>query len=365
MKKTGIKRATWLRRRQRVTILNLLRTAGKSKHYRTLTGLQLSKSKPVVAIQFPASLIAETEEHREAILSKLFFAVDALTAGNSVRFDFTRTRKAYPGGMLVVLAYVELMLEMFPGKVSAISPPGTLITQLLQHFGFAERLSMICRGTTPVHESVVNWRFLTGSQADGPKITELLSVYKTVSDAEIPEGLYDVLAEALTNVRHHAYPEGNSQTPESLRRWWLFSRYEVPEASRPGRLYLAVYDIGVGIQASLRNKLSTGEIVLDKADSLLRILKLEDNLIIERLLLKRAVEELRTSTGLSNRGKGLPEMREFVMGTDSGRMYIISGRGQYTCVASEQNSDAFGCKIRFPGTLILWSIPLGIKLKES
>jgi hypothetical protein len=363
MKKISGKREEWLSRRQRVDVLSSRRCAGLKKSHNFRTGERLGRTSPIAVIRVPARLVAETENDRSAILSCVDDALDFLRCGRRVKFDFTHTLKAFPGGLLVLLAYIELMVEIFPSKVTASVPHGSLISQLLQHFGFAEKLG--CSAGAATHESVIHWRFLTGTQADGVKISELLATYKAVSAIVIPEGLYDVLAEALTNVRHHAYPASESETPESLRKWWLFSRYEIPTKDKPGRLFLAVYDIGVGIQQSLRAKLNAGEIVLDKADGLLKLLNLGDNLNIERLLLKRAVEEERSQTGLSFRGNGLPEMKEFVMGTTSGRMYIVSGSGQYTCNAADGLSEAFGCKVALPGTLILWSIPLDATTKDD
>lgn len=365
MKKIADHRHAWLEFRERQKSRKMIRRAGLARQHLYKTGDRLSRSSPVCMIRVPKDLASETEELRSKIHGCVFAAMKALGEGKRVRLDFTHTHRAYPGGMLMLLAYIELMLEFYPSRVTATSPRGTLITQLLQHFDFAARLSLNCGGTLPRHESVLHWRFLTGTQADGEKITALLEAYKSVSGAEIPEGLYDVLAEALTNVRHHAYPSGDASTPESLRKWWLFSRYTAPTYEKMGSLYIAVYDIGVGIQASLRKKLTTGEIVLDKADDLLQALKIGDANYTERLLLKRAIEDARSSTGLSFRGNGLPEMRDFVMGTNSGRMYITSGRAQYTCIAATRKSEAFGCGASMPGTLIVWAIPLGASETEQ
>jgi hypothetical protein len=364
MKLISLRRRLWLLRTQRRHSSKQHRDAGIAKQHLLKTGLARSLKSPVKIIRTPKDLLAEKEDYRLKIWEAIEKASEALASGHRIRFDFTRTFKAFPGGLLIFLAYVELLLDRYPYRISAVSSPGSLITQLLQHFGFATRLNMRCVGTKPRHESVVNWQFLTGTQADGPKITELLNTYKSVSNSEMPEGLYDVLAEALTNVRHHAYP-ASYETPESLRKWWLFSRYEAPTTEKRGNLYIAVYDIGVGIQDSLRHKLKTGEIVLDATDQFLNLMNLNNATGIERLLLKRAIEEERSSTGLSFRGNGLPEMKDFVMSTDTGRLYIISGRAQYTCIASDDHSEAFNCKTRFPGTLILWSIPLGALLKGA
>ncbi len=358
MKKLEVSRLDWLASRERSKARRLQRIAGIARNYVYKTGVRLARVSPVLVVRVPKNLASETEELRSKIQECVFAAMDALAVGRRVRLDFTATQKAFPGGMLMLLAYVELLLESYPSRITAVAPRGALITQLLQHFGFAERLNMNCGGSGPSHESVVNWQFSTGTQADGEKITALLDAYRGISSSEIPEGLYDVLAEALTNVRHHAYPAGDEERPESLRKWWLFSRYTAPTDEKNGSLYIAVYDIGVGIQTSLRKKLKTGEIVLNAADGLLEALQIGDANYTEQLLLKRAIEVERSSTGLAFRGNGLPEMRNFVMGTDSGRMYITSGRAQYTCIASTKKSEVFGCKGGLTGTLIVWAIPL-------
>lgn len=363
MKKIDEDTRDWLLRRQRRIGLLRLHDAAKAKRYFQRTGRQRTRRLPVHLVSMPTEMLSEIEGARAQILLKVNEAIDRLEAGQRVKLDFTRTGKVFPSGLLVLLAYIELLQDLYPTKLTATAPPGSLVAQLLHHFGFAQRLSLNASTSKPTHQSVVKWRYLTGDDADGPKITELLRGYQKLGDADIPEGLYDVLVEALTNVRHWAYP-AESELPPPFQKWWLFTNYQIPTATQEGRLYLAVYDMGVGIQDSLRKKLKADEIVLDVADPLLRLLKLGDNLDIETMLLKRGVEELRSTTGQSNRGKGLPEMREFVLGTDSGRMYIISGRAQYSCLAKDQKGEVFSCATKFPGTLISWSIPLGMKLKE-
>jgi hypothetical protein len=233
-----------------------------------------------------------------------------------------------------------------------------MAAQLMHHFGVAERLGINLSTSTPNHEAVVNWDYKTGTQADGSAISEMIAGYRKFPHAEIPDGLYDVLTEALTNVRHHAYPSSDS-TPEELRRWWIFSRYVEPENDNPGVLFIAVYDLGVGIQNSMRSKLRKGEIALEATDELLGWSGWKGSKKkLERLLLERAVEHNRSRTGLSFRGNGLPEMKDFVLHTTTGRLYIVSGHGQYSCVAVNGSSACVGCDDQMPGTLILWSIPL-------
>ena len=303
--------------------------------------------------------MAETDDQRGKLMSKIFAALNALANPNGrVKLDFTRTVKLYPGGTLVLLAYLELMLEFFPGRLSARCTPHSMAAQLLRHFGVADALRIDPASSQPKDPSVVKWQYVTGSTADGAKVSELIDGFRQLTSSELQSGLYDVLSEALTNVRHHAYEGDSSQTPLPLRRWWIFASFSEPLNSRPGNLYIAVYDLGIGIQTSMRGRLMSGELLLDAQDEIWELLGLKKSRRLTKLLLERAVEHKRSRTGLKHRGRGLPEMRDFVMATESGRMHIVSGGAQYTCSAGKMKGETFVCNTRFLGTLILWGIPL-------
>ena len=356
MKKPSPDRLIWLGARQRRNGLRELRLAGRCRHQQ---GRAVAGRFATAIIPVPQHLLAELASQRAALLVTVKSIVTALRVPRAkVLLDFTRVQKLYPGGTLVLLAYLELLLQRFPGRIKARCTPGSLAAQLLGHFGIAGALQVLHAANVPKHESVLNWQYLTGTGADGAKISSLLQTYRELTEQEPPPGLYDVLAEALINVRHHAYPAA-VDVPEPMRRWWLFSRYDAPKNKLPGSLYIAVYDLGIGIQNSLRSKLQRGELLVGAADELASWVGL-DLAIQERVLLKHAVEGNRTSTGMAHRGKGLPEMRDFVRNTPSGRLYLISGRAQYACVAVNDTSSCISCHDSFPGTLILWSIPLKV-----
>jgi hypothetical protein len=254
-----------------------------------------------------------------------------------------------------LLSNVALMLEFFPGKVSAKCPPKSMAAQLLNHFGYAEKLGVNSASSLPSHKDVVTWRHVSGTNADGVAITKLLSELESDTDASIPVGLYEVLTEALTNVRNHAYPD-DIAIPESLRRWWIFSRLDNPTEAKQGNLYIGIYDMGLGIQTTMREKLEKTEALVATAEDWAQWLDWPKKFLEKRLLME-AVEHKRSSTGLAFRGNGLPEMKDFVMQTESGSLSVISGYAQYTCSASS-GGTSYQCDDLTKGTLILWSLPL-------
>ena len=331
------------------------------RHARRL-GLAPSGRQPrpdVAVLPLPPLLMAERDSHRSAILGVLKTLVARLghTAAQ-VKLDFSPVKRIYPGGMLMLLAYLEMLTEESPNRIRAACPPGSMAAQLINHFGFGQRLRVPSAGNTPQHHSVINWRFATGRQADGGKIAVHIQSFADMVGSSMPGGLYNALTEAMTNVRHHAYPD-SAGIPESLQRWWLFSQCRPPTAAAPGQLYLAFYDIGVGIPASMRTRLETlREQLREGFDALMASLGLNTTGEQDGRLLRLAIDEPRTSTGLPFRGKGLPEMKEFAASTLGGRMTIVSGRAQYSYLAGNGAPVLSKCAQPILGTLILWNLPL-------
>lgn len=335
--------------------------AGVRRHRKVDTTITLQ----TVVLSVPATLTAESQEHRAKILDLIRQMASSLEAGNvRIKLDFSRVEKLFPGGMLVLLATLELLLEWYPGRLAARCPPHSLAGQLLRHFNLADALGVSPAFSKPTHESVVEWRYLTGTQATGAEVKQLLDEYRSACDADIPPELFSVLTEGLTNVRHHAYPEDEEDNlPPKFRRWWLFARYIAPKGTTAGNLYIAIYDIGVGIPATMRTKMERGEVVLNFIEKTAEWLEQTPGNRLDQALLRAAVEHQRSQTGQAHRGRGLPEMREFIETTPGARLYIVSGKAQYSFVRDRGDGYTNGFDRQFPGTLLLWSLPL--KAKEE
>lgn len=324
-----------------------------------------SATMQTVVLTVPANLTAENPTHRAQILDLIRQMAASLSTGKvRVKLDFSRVEKLYPGGMLVLLGALELLIEGYPGRLAARCPPHSLAGQLLRHFKIADSLGVSPAFSRPTHESVVEWRYLTGTQAAGAEVKQLLDEYRNTCDADIPPQLFSVLTEGLTNVRHHAYPKNPDEgISPKFRRWWLFARYVAPRGTTPGNLYIAIYDIGFGIPATMRTKLERGEVVLDVIEKTAEWLEQTPGNRLDQTLLKAAVEHQRSQTGQAHRGRGLPEMREFIDTAPGARLYIVSGKAQYSFVKDRGDGYTNGFDRHFPGTLLLWSLPL--KAKEQ
>jgi len=358
MKKPDKQRVVWLNQqvwRQAIKAVKLARQRTKLK-----PGTQ-NAATIFCVLSLPPMLTAEKLELRAQILSVIYQIETKLkVAGCRVKLDFSRVTRIFPGGMLILIAALRRLADRYPGRIHARCPPQSLAAQLLNHFGLAEALGVAHHLSRPQHSSVVEWRHLVGTHADGDRVKELLDTYRQHTHADIPDELFLVLTEGLTNVAHHAYP-ASCRLAKEHQKWWLFARFVEPTATQQGSIYIAIYDVGVGIPATLRPKLVNMELVLNVADKTMRAAKLGDGAWVDQRLLRTAIEDSRTQTYLSFRGKGLPEMREFAASTVGGRLHIVSGQAQYSVHGGRSEGQLQGFGEKFPGTLLLWNLPLNGK----
>lgn len=348
-------------RRQRMLAMRSRRRAAISAHrLRESRRLRLSppsRRRPTVVLQLPSVINAEKDDKRASILNIVDSTLAGLSRDRSIKLDFSRVIHIFPGGMLILLAFLERLLASYPGRIRASCRPGSMSAQLLHHFGYGTALKVPLARNQPCHASVINWRHATGCEAEGHKVQEQIDHFERQVGHAMPEGLYDVLTEAMINTRHHAYQ--GMEVPEDMRRWWMFSSCREPDCDLPGNLYIGLYDMGVGIPEKLRRKLvGVAEHVKAGINRLMANFGQRDFTDQDCQLLGLAIDENRSSTGLTFRGLGLPEMKEFASKTPGGRMTIISGHGLYRFHSGWDTPKVTRCDPPLSGTLILWNLPL-------
>ncbi|KAB7624130.1 hypothetical protein [Alkalilimnicola sp. S0819] len=161
--------------------------------------------------------------------------------------------------------------------------------------------------------------------------------------------LHGGLDEAITNVGHHAYPPGSRTWPKD-RVWYLGGACD-----RDARLLqVAFYDQGVGVPESLPTS-RIWERVLESLSAVPLANKKRHS-----VLLKSAMEPDRTSTAKTDRGKGLPDMKEFIRQRGAGSLVLRSGHGLYrfTVDAAGESYTTETLGLPVEGTLILWEARL-------
>ncbi|WP_198159319.1 ATP-binding protein, partial [Methylomonas lenta] len=151
-------------------------------------------------------------------------------------------------------------------------------------------------------------------------------------------GLFASMSEAVTNIIHHAYNDG--QTKE----WRMFAQH------KDEKLTVAICDQGIGIPGSLRQKPEIKEYLKSPIHFAKRR---RDTALIEV-----AVQSTRSKTRLPHRGKGLKEMLELVKSGTVGGLRIFSKKGAFDYSASMKLETRKDYKTDINGTIIIWEISL-------
>jgi len=200
-------------------------------------------------------------------------------------------------------------------------------------------------------------KYIKGKCGDKNKTRLLKSSISEVVGESISKWtfLHSGLSEAITNVSHHAYPKQYSGADEKF--WYLTGSYN----SEKLELKIAFYDQGIGIPRSLPSSK-----IYEKVLRFLSVVPAAERRH-HKTLLRAAVAIDRTSTGDSDRGKGLPDLLEFIKQRRQGYLSILSLKGLYKYTVDEGNaivkSESFHNEM--PGTLIIWCVKLSDYLEAD
>jgi hypothetical protein len=194
-------------------------------------------------------------------------------------------------------------------------------------------------------------KYIKGQCTDKNKPKELKKSIQELVGDNISKWtfLHSGLTEAITNVSHHAYPKSLKMSSDD-KNWYLTGSFDASSKE----LKIAFYDQGIGIPRSL-----PASEVWEKVLSFLSPLpKMEKKL--HATLLKAAVQIDRTSTEDTDRGKGLPDLLEFIKQRKNGYLSILSLKGlyKYTISNGKERIKTFPFENELPGTLIIWSVNL-------
>ena len=121
---------------------------------------------------------------------------------------------------------------------------------------------------------------------------------------------------------------------------------------KDGRLSVVFCDLGVGIPKTLP---------ITKPDSWRRILSLFPGKPEDGNIIKEAVEESRSRTGESHRGKGLSQLVDFIHNQgkmDASFVTIFSNFGAVQKSADEEGYTIKNYQDSILGTLIQWNMPI-------
>ena len=167
----------------------------------------------------------------------------------SVTIDFSRVRRMYVDGTLLLRAEIERLTQLCDPSVSirCILSRTRKVNEVLQQVGIFPLLKCFPK-LSPVAEDVVRWRAAAGANVDGEKTEPVLGPYYGDISEELSSDLYEGVIEAMQNCLDHAYlgcrPDGLNQL-ERPKQWWMFSQF------KDGLLSVAFCDLGIGFSGSL------------------------------------------------------------------------------------------------------------------
>lgn len=306
--------------------------------------LEIARKRKPLKMPAPVIFILTDDRHREYLIAFLRDLERNLASGMKVVIDFSPTKKLHPCGTLYLMANLDNLLAEYPGALSCRLPKDDVVEQLFQHVGLLHKLGRTSRLAVTA-DNVINWHYATGSDASTSAFKSLLVQHsEAMGGILIRSNLYDCMSEAVTNTKKHAYPNANG----SLNNWWMFSQ------AMGDNLHVAICDLGIGIPKSLLEK-------PEMADFFRKLLMVGRQSSHDKTLIKIASSTNRSSTGLEYRGKGLPQMLDFIKDQDDGGFRAQSGAGSYTYNASLKKDKEMTHKQSIKGTLVEWTLKLKLK----
>lgn len=186
------------------------------------------------------------------------------------------------------------------------------------------------------HEDVKRWHYFTGSDVRTEPFNDFMLEVRERAGEEAQLGLGDCLAEAMTNVRQHAYGDNNAS------RWWAFCT--VSER----KVFVAMLDKGATIPGTLLAKPTFGDIARFRR---MRAARADGDLIA-------AAAGGRSRTALPHRGKGLPEMLSYTKRMSRSELGIYSRHGFFRYLAESEPEHYGRLRRKVAGTLVLWMVNL-------
>ena len=195
-------------------------------------------------------------------------------------------------------------------------------------------------------------KYIKGTSGDVPRRREVGQELEKIIGEKVPKWMFlsTGLQEAIVNVGHHAYPE-KAKFNELDKYWYLTASFD----QEANTIKIVFYDQGVGIPASLPSSSMKEQLLSWLSEHFPSVDKHED-----KVLLKAAVAVSRSRTQEPDRGKGIPDMLEFIRQKENGYMSILSGKGLYKCAYNDGNEDikSVGFNNPIEGTLIIWKVQL-------
>jgi len=291
-------------------------------------------------------------------LAKAFSSPHTLYKIGHVHFN--ELQQISTSAALVLTAELSLWQDQLPGNLTPrLETWNPEILTRFRELGFFDlfghgKLNLPCNGAGAQVRIVKYVKGSCKNKSHGLKL-KMLGIVGREKIAKWPM-LSGGLDEAITNVGHHAYPEGHPISDHD-KNWYLTGAFD----TKTNEMKIVFYDQGVGIPGSLPASKHWEKIT--------KLLSEWDLPMGQRwhhsTLIQGAMEHSRTRTDNLNRGKGLQDLLEFIKERGAGYLSIISGHGlcKYSIENGKERTKTEHFSSPVLGTLIIWKVTLGDKPK--
>jgi len=309
-----------------------------------------------VRITAPAALDLFNPANYNLFIEFITLIRDCIYDGEKVLLDFRNTKSLKACAVIVLYAYIDFLQRQTKDKtVIAIttcgSPRANNWFKLCGIWGITgfQHIDSDKLNSMEIVSAVAGKTKNNEESAEArQKIKNVLKYIKgTIYDGKISvsdgQKLYAALTESISNVGLHAYSneEHFSEFIDEIgKRWWTLA-HKVED-----QLYLMVYDMGEGIPVTLVKKdffTLIAQMFNPKTDS--------DKIYA-------AVQYGETRMNSEKHGKGLPDMKRYVVDNPEGQLHIFSGMGRYSYNAENNTEEQFDLPYSIGGTLIQWNVSL-------
>ncbi|WP_169566782.1 hypothetical protein [Sneathiella limimaris] len=364
MKKLSAKQKLRQRRLQKKHEERSLRSKRIHKHMRKYGANsrpprsgEIGFRKKFITLHIPASLSFEDNQEETLQFFQRFKELASQHPSQRFKIDFTTMEKVGVAAALVLAAELDRWRKKNNLRLRVVDFDdwNPNIRSLFNEMGL---FSLLQIEKLPVYDepdkSVEFVKFTTGRGAEGQAAKELRLAIQDTFDIEVPESskLYSALIEAMTNAKHHAYPDDYEYKHPPLKlQWWMVGSFDKVK----NNLTIVFFDQGIGIPRTIPRK-NTREAI----EFCLAKLGLKNN---DASLIRAAMELNRSGTEQSNRGYGLyRNIRNYADSMPEGNFRVLSGKGEYRY---SPHNDAFKngeylltLNSDIGGTLIQWDANL-------
>lgn len=286
---------------------------------------------------------------------KFLQAVESGFHKDNAVLDFRKTKHVSAAALLMLYATIESCKRTTRSKI--LYPKKYERVKKVLHIANIDRLvqkSAISYNTLAEkeHIPVVSSR---GAEYQEEIVDHIQKrIYSDKLDPELEHKYGDAVSETINNVQMHAYTMGGSGGP-----WWLL-------CSVVGkRLYLAIYDLGVGIPKTVVERAWINDMISKVYPSIYlgntaaeRKINISKSGVTDKELISYSMMADVSGTKSQKHGQGSKSIKALVESFSDGKLLIFSGKGLYKMTGDDCKIELFDLPIPVKGTLIQWSMDL-------